>query len=641
MAQCSIFVGQMARCNIVVGQMAQCSIFMGQISSGQMAQCSIVVGQMAQCSIIVGQMAQCSIIVGQMAQCSIVVGQMAQCSIFMDQEIFARMTSTTKACFNVFLHLGSASNIVERTEATYRSKIQIPNSGEVTLWLSMHFFPHPPSARSPFFRGHLANANGGTHQGTPSDFKTGGHQASRPNIRFCIFSSLGSSSCPGKPFKLWTSHLSSLYQLTQQTSALPCLRGQWDFHSSRQTYRRVRNTHQRTAQLPGQKRGFARGPKTGPSGCPCDIHGLSTETREGSWQSFHDPLVYYPHPSPFARTPTHTPSHTCAGTWCVGRLMMVGVDARISRADLLLENVLVYPRSATQPVVILACFRELPTVLQVLPWVDVHVVISWHATPPLHDAGLASIFEPAPIVSDARQLLSLLIVKGQTEQTTWVTYITQRGPTFLVREARFGYTVPVITQPLAQFLARQGLLINAVFATAGVRDAFMTLVGVISVDPTGVAAKQLPLPFGGTCMADWWKFPQSEAALRLFNVRTDVPIFCNGVQVRHDICPVVWTMPDPSWCPCQWADTEKELYLGSLLVKSFIISPRAVYTVGTRFPPLLDYLRSRQPQIHVPEECLLHGPPARPERHSYHPAGVAPRRSTTVCLRVLKGGLAI
>ncbi|KAJ4457090.1 hypothetical protein PAPYR_7600 [Paratrimastix pyriformis] len=226
----------------------------------------------------------------------------------------------------------------------------------------------------------------------------------------------------------------------------------------------------------------------------------------------------------------------------------------------------------------------------------------------IRDRSLPSSITPEPIVSDARQLLSLLIVKGQTEQTTWVTYITQRGPTFLVREARFGYTVPVITQPLAQFLARQGLLINAVFATAGVRDAFMTLVGVISVDPTGVAAKQLPLPFGGTCMADWWKFPQSEAALRLFNVRTDVPIFCNGVQVRHDICPVVWTMPHPSWCPCQWADTEKELYLGSLLVKSFIISPRAVYTVGTRFPPLLDYLRSRQPQIHVPEECLLHGP---------------------------------
>ncbi|KAJ4454080.1 hypothetical protein PAPYR_11299 [Paratrimastix pyriformis] len=258
MAQCSIFVGQMARCNIVVGQMAQCSIFMGQMAQcsivvGQMAQCSIVVGQMAQCSIIVGQMAQCSIIVGQMAQCSIVVGQMAQCSIFMDQEIFARMTSTTKACFNVFLHLGSASNIVERTEA------RVPLFS-VAIWPTPTGYP----------------------SGYPVRFKTGGHQASRPNIRFCIFSSLGSSSCPGKPFKLWTSHLSSLYQLTQQTSALPCLRGQWDFHSSRQTYRRVRNTHQRTAQLPGQKRGFARGPKTGPSGCPCDIHGLSTETREGA-----------------------------------------------------------------------------------------------------------------------------------------------------------------------------------------------------------------------------------------------------------------------------------------------------------------------------------------------------------------------
>ncbi|KAJ4452591.1 hypothetical protein PAPYR_13202 [Paratrimastix pyriformis] len=571
MAQCSIFVGQMARCNIVVGQMAQCSIFMGQMAQcsivvgqmaqcsivvgqmaqcsifmAQMAQCSIVVGQMAQCSIIVGQMAQCSIVVGQMAQCSIFMAQMAQCSIFMDQEIFARMTSTTKACFNVFLHLGSASNIVERTEATYRSKIQIPNSGEVTLWLSMHFFPHPPSARSPFFRGHLANANGGTHQGTPSDFKTGGHQASRPNIRFCIFSSLGSSSCPAHTADLPGKH-TDVYEIR--------ING-------------LRNCPARSAAL-------LEGPRPAPQAAPVTFMAFQPKPEKVRGSPSTTPCLL-PTPVPVrAHTDTHTVTHLCGDlVSCVGRLMMVGVDARISRADLLLENVLVYPS--------------------------------------------ISLTHSPQIVSDARQLLSLLIVKGQTEQTTWVTYITQRGPTFLVREARFGYTVPVITQPLAQFLARQGLLINAVFATAGVRDAFMTLVGVISVDPTGVAAKQLPLPFGARA----WPTGGSSR-----NPRTDVPIFCNGVQVRHDICPVVWTMPHPSWCPCQWADTEKELYLGSLLVKSFIISPRAVYTVGTRFPPLLDYLRSRQPQIHVPEECLLHGPPARPERHSYHPAGVAPRRS--------------
>ncbi|KAJ4455823.1 hypothetical protein PAPYR_9117 [Paratrimastix pyriformis] len=559
MAQCSIFVGQMARCNIVVGQMAQCSIFMGQMAQcsivvGQMAQCSIVVGQMAQCSIfmaqmaqciVVGQMAQCSIIVGQMAQCSIMgqmaqcsifMAQMAQCSIFMDQEIFARMTSTTKACFN-----------------TYRSKIQIPNSGEVTLWLSMHFFH--TSFSVPLFPRPSGQRQRGTHQGTPSDLKRRS-SGLRPNIRFCIFEP-GQFELPRKPFKLWTSHLSSLYQLTQQT-----------FPANIQTCTKYASTflHDRTAQLPGQKRGFARGPKTGPSGCPCDIHGLSTETR----------------------------------------------------------------RSATQPVVILACFRELPRCCRcchggcscgdIMACYPHCMTLVWHR-------------------HDARQLLSLLIVKGQTEQTTWVTYITQRGPTFLVREARFGYTVPVITQPLAQFLARQGLLINAVFATAGVRDAFMTLVGVISVDPTGVAAKQLPLPLGARAWPTGGssRNPRLRSAFQRQDRRSDL---CNGVQVRHDICPVVWTMPHPSWCPCQWADTEKELYLGSLLVKALSFRPgqSTLWAQGSRHSwitfgqdsPRSMYLRSAS--------CTA---PARPERHSYHPAGVAPRRSTTVCLRVLKGGLAI